>query len=143
MKQSAFTLVFAFLLTGCSVLSPDINQASYEVTTPAAKHPEFKEELNRIAKALANELDWDYCVFREIPGSTLEVDFRPKTHTGAFANLGMDWNRSVGMFSISWTGLPPKTPEFKRLRNCVENVLNENQTFKWRFYQQKKRLILY
>lgn len=146
-KRRASILSTCFLIpliASCAYLLPDVNVGHYEITTPTANQPEFEKEANAFAKTLAEQLDWNYVVVQEIPGESVSGHFVPKTRDfSPRANINFEWERGQGTFGIGWTGVPPSTPDFQKLRGMVEGILNKNSAYKWKFYFQQKEAIPY
>lgn len=131
------------LMSGCAAFLPDcffedVHVAYYEVTTEAAKQIAFKEEINKLGQDLAKELGWEYVQGPEFSKELLFGQFKQSTCVCAF----IEWEAQSGNFSIGWRGLPPTDPEFQKLRDHFEKVLNKSYASKWKFYYQKKSYVL-
>jgi hypothetical protein len=133
------------LTNGCAIFLPDccfpdVNVAYYEVTVPAAKQPEFREEFNELARELEAELGWKY-----VP----ETKFGngPDLFNGYFEQntcrvVFIEGDARYGAISVGWNGLPPSNPEYQKIRDHFEKVLNKKYPSHWKFYFQKKSYLL-
>lgn len=132
------------ILAGCIASSSTASYiATYEVDSPGATDPQFLDEAVHLGEAIAGEIGRKYVVVREMPGNSLEADLAPYVSEHPVPNVGIDWNRQNGLLFINITAGTNELSEISHIREAIERILNRNNAYKWKFYLQNKRSVLY
>jgi hypothetical protein len=148
MKNVAL-LIIVFLVNGCcGIIEPSLNVylGGYNVHSKKVMSEDFRSIVKGVGVDIANKLGYECSSQDRVPGLIIGIEPRNKSLNTELTRCGIEWYDSdsnrfgsnqfyIHVFNQNGS---EETDEIRRVRKCIEDVLNEHPSFHFEYKVQHR-----